>query len=73
MDGTTDCKIDLGRLGNFLGMMPHLERLDVRFCGGITQFVPLSELRSLNFCQSNISAASLKRLIMSCPKLERFE
>lgn len=68
-----DCKLDLGCLGNFLGMMPCLERLDVTFCGGTTQFLPLYELRSLNFAQSNMSAASLKRLVMSCPKLERFE
>lgn len=68
-----NCKIDLGRLGNFLGMMPCLERLDVNFCGGATQFLPLHELRSLRFAQSNISAASLKRLVMSCPKLECFE
>lgn len=66
-------KLDLGCLGNFLGMMPHLERLDVNYCGGATQFLPLYELRSLIFDQSNISTASLKRLVMSCPKLERFE
>lgn len=59
--------------GNFLGMMPRLERLDVNYCGGATQFLSLYELRSLIFDQSNISAASLKRLVMSCPKLERFE
>ncbi|KAM0515824.1 hypothetical protein ACHAPE_005903 [Trichoderma viride] len=66
-------KLDLGCLGNFLGMMPCLERLDVSYCWGTTQFLPLYELRSLIFDQSNISAASLKRLVMSCPKLERFE
>ncbi|KAL7921082.1 hypothetical protein ACQKWADRAFT_328091 [Trichoderma austrokoningii] len=62
------CKIDLGRLGNFLGMMPRLERLDVNFCGGITQSLPLHELRSLNFAQSNISAASLRRLCSPGPR-----
>ncbi|KAL6903070.1 hypothetical protein GGI43DRAFT_421937 [Trichoderma evansii] len=31
-----NCKIDLGHLGDFLGMMPCLERLDVNFCGGAT-------------------------------------
>lgn len=71
--GHSNCKLDLGCLGNFLGMMPHLERLDVNFCGGATQFLPLYELRSLILNQSIISAASLKRLVMSCPKLERFE
>lgn len=67
------CKLDLGCFSNFLGMMPHLERLDVNFCGDVTQFLPLSELRSLHFAQSNMSPLSLKRLITSCPKLERFE
>ncbi|PON24752.1 hypothetical protein TGAM01_v206260 [Trichoderma gamsii] len=71
--GHINCKLDLGCLGNFLGMMPRLERLDVQFCGGATQFLPLYELRSLIFDQSIISVASLKRLVMSCPKLERFE
>lgn len=67
------CKLDLGCFGNFLGMMPHLERLDVNFCGDVTQFLPLYELRSLHFSQSNMSPLSLKRLVTSCPKLERFE
>ncbi|UKZ71332.1 uncharacterized protein TrAtP1_012292 [Trichoderma atroviride] len=68
-----NCKLNLGCLGDLLGMMPRLERLDVNFCGGTTQFLPLYELRSLNLAQSNMTAASLKRLVMSCPKLERFE
>ncbi|KAL7786749.1 hypothetical protein V8C37DRAFT_391585 [Trichoderma ceciliae] len=67
------CAVDLGRLGDFLAMMPCLESLEVNLCGGATQHLPLAELRSLVFTQSNISAASLKRLVSSCPKLESFE
>lgn len=67
------CKLDLGCFGNFLGMMPSLERLDVAFCGNVTQFLPLYELRSLHFAQSNMSPLSLNTLVTSCPNLERFE
>jgi hypothetical protein len=65
--------MDLGHLGDFLGMMPCLESLEVNLCGGATQYLPLNELRSLVFTNANVSVASLRRLVSSCPKLERFE
>ncbi|KAK4061961.1 hypothetical protein Trihar35433_9561 [Trichoderma harzianum] len=64
---------DLGRMHDFISMLPRLEKLTVELCGKISQHLPLSELRSVVLCESYISVASLQNLVSSCPKLEHFE
>ncbi|KAL6694578.1 hypothetical protein J3F84DRAFT_400303 [Trichoderma pleuroticola] len=64
---------DLGRMRDFLSMLPRLEKLTVELCGKISHRLPLSELRSVVLCESYISVSSLQNLVSSCPKLEHFE
>lgn len=64
--------VNFGRFRGILAMMPRLERLEIEECYGITQTLPLTELRTLIISQSGIGTRSLQNIIESCPKLEHF-
>ncbi|PNP47126.1 hypothetical protein THARTR1_10631 [Trichoderma harzianum] len=72
------CDFDLGQMGDYLAMMPCLERLKVIDCAKVTQKLPLASLRSLTFHYSDHSDGhmeenSLQNIVDSCPKLEHLD
>ncbi|KAL6800685.1 hypothetical protein GGI42DRAFT_343554 [Trichoderma sp. SZMC 28013] len=64
---------DLGQIGDFLAMMPRLERLKVIHCTQIERQLPLASLRSLTLDYSLLGPYGFQNIVGSCPKLEHLD